>query len=236
MSANRVLVVEDDRTLLEVLRYNLSNEGYEVIVATDGAEALELARAQKPDLIILDIMLPKLDGFDVCRILRSETNIPIVMLTAKTEEVDRVVGLELGADDYIIKPFSMRELLARAKAVVRRSTLAREEAESPAVEPASGLVTIGELQIDIDRRRVYLAGVDLEVSPKEFELLHYLIANRGRVFDREHLLERVWGYNYVGDPRTVDVHVRWLRQKIEADPSHPRHLVTVRGVGYKYED
>ena len=185
---------------------------------------------EKPALIVLDVMLPRLDGFEVCRILRKEATIPIIMLTAKDEEVDKIVGLEIGADDYMTKPFSIREQVARIRATLRRVSFA-----GPPVAAGSPLLTVGELQIDTGRHRVSLTGVPIALSPKEFELLSFLATNRGQVFSRDILLDRVWGYEYVGDTRTVDVHVRWLRQKIETDPSNPTYLLTVRGVGYKFE-
>jgi DNA-binding response OmpR family regulator len=225
----KTLVVEDDRNLLDTLRYNLRKEGHDVVTAVDGAEALAVARRDKPDLIILDIMLPKLSGFEVCRILRKEMTTPILMLTAKDEEIDKVVGLEIGADDYMTKPFSMRELLARVGAMLRRS----EMAVGPAV--AAQVLTIGDLEIDVARHRASLGGTTLELTPKEFDLLTFLAKNKGFVFSREQLLEKVWGYDFAGDTRTVDVHVRWLRQKIEREPTEPERLVTVRGTGYKLE-
>ena len=225
----KTLVVEDDRNLLDTLRYNLRKEGHNVVTAVDGAEALDVARREKPDLIILDIMLPKLSGFEVCRILRKETTTPILMLTAKDEEIDKVVGLEIGADDYMTKPFSMRELLARVGAMLRRS----EMAVGPAV--AAEVLIIDDLEIDVARHRASLGGATLELTPKEFDLLTFLAKNKGFVFSREQLLEKVWGYDFAGDTRTVDVHIRWLRQKIEREPTEPERLVTVRGTGYKLE-
>ena len=233
MPANKVLVVEDDQTLLDVLKYNLVKEGYVVETATDGAQALEVARGEKPDVIILDIMLPELDGLEVCHILRREMTTPILMLTAKSEEVDKVVGLEIGADDYMTKPFSMRELLARVRSMLRRAEIVRQE--SSVVVNTDAVVTMGDLAIDIDRHRVSRSGEPVELAPKEFDLLAFLAANSGRVFSRDYLLERVWGYDYAGGTRTVDVHMRWLRKKLENDPANPRHLITVRGVGYKFE-
>jgi two-component system OmpR family response regulator len=230
----RVLIVEDDRTLLDVLKYNLAKEGYAVLTATDGVQALDVARSEKPELIVLDIMLPRLDGFQVCRILRSEMTVPILMLTAKAEETDKVVGLELGADDYMTKPFSMREFLARVRAMLRRAEMARIEASS-IKEAVHSVIKAGDLEIDLARHEVSRGGTVIDLSLKEFDLLTYLAKNRKQVFSREQLLEKVWGYDYAGDTRTVDVHVRWLRQKIEADPANPRHLLTVRGVGYKFE-
>jgi len=225
----KTLVVEDDRNLLDTLRYNLRKEGHDVVTAVDGAEALAVARRDKPDLIILDIMLPKLSGFEVCRILRKEMTTPILMLTAKDEEIDKVVGLEIGADDYMTKPFSMRELLARVGAMLRRS----EMAVGPAV--AAEVLIIGDLEIDVARHRASLGGTTLRLTPKEFDLLTFLAKNKGFVFSREQLLEKVWGYDFAGDTRTVDVHIRWLRQKIEREPTEPERLVTVRGTGYKLE-
>lgn len=234
MSTRKVLVVEDDSTLLDVLRYNLAREGYEVATATDGGQAIEVARREKPDLLVLDVMLPVLDGFEVCRILRRQMPMPILMLTARTEEIDRVVGLELGADDYVSKPFSMRELLARVKALLRRTEAALAIASG--AEAGTAPLRSGGLELDVAAHRAALAGVALELSPREFDLLAFLLANRGRVFSRDSLLEKVWGYDYSGDTRTVDVHVSWLRRKIEQDPAHPCRILTVRGVGYKFEE
>jgi two-component system OmpR family response regulator len=230
MASSKILVVEDDANLLATLRYNLQRESYDVVTAVDGVEALEVARREKPELIVLDVMLPKLSGFEVCRILRKEMTVPILMLTAKNEEVDKIVGLEIGADDYMTKPFSMRELLARLRAMLRRAEMAE-------VQPAGEKTTlkIDDLEIDSARHRAFLKGTALELSPKEFDLLAFLAKNKGFVFNREQLLEKVWGYDYAGDTRTVDVHIRWLRQKIESNPAKPKRLVTVRGTGYKLE-
>jgi two-component system OmpR family response regulator len=225
----KILIVEDDRNLLDTLKYNLGKEGYSTVTAADGAEALEVARREKPALIILDIMLPKLSGLEVCRILRKEMTVPILMLTAKDEEVDKIVGLEIGADDYMTKPFSMRELLARIGAMLRRADMAVKPAGKEAI------LKIGDLEIDGARHQAFLKGTALELSPKEFDLLAFLAKNKGFVFSREQLLEKVWGYDYAGDTRTVDVHIRWLRQKIESEPAKPKRLVTVRGTGYKLE-
>jgi len=230
MAGNRILVVEDDQNLLATLKYNLLKEGYQVVTAVDGAQALEIARSEKTELIVLDVMLPKLSGFEVCRILRKEMTVPILMLTAKTEEIDKIVGLEIGADDYMTKPFSMRELLARVRAMLRRADMARSEPVSE-----SEYLRIGNLEIDTARHRAFYQGSPLDLTPKEYDLLVFLARNRGFVFSRERLLEKVWGYDYAGDTRTVDVHVRWLRRKIEADPRKPRYLITVRGTGYKLE-
>ncbi|MDY6918462.1 MAG: response regulator transcription factor [Chloroflexota bacterium] len=234
MAGTKVLIVEDDETLLEVLRYNFAREGYRVATATDGGAALDVARSERPDLIVLDIMLPGLDGLEVCRILRKETTVPILMLTAKAEEIDKVVGLELGADDYVTKPFSVRELLARVRAMLRRVDMMQQPAA--AAEDAVPTIRFGELEIDTARHTVVRGTSSIALSPKEFELLVFLARNKGRVFSRDVLLDRVWGYEYAGDTRTVDVHVRWLRQKIETDPSKPRYLLAVRGVGYKLEE
>lgn len=229
-----ILIVEDDKTLLDVLKYNLLKENYLVVTAVDGVQALEVARAEKPDLIILDIMLPKLGGFEVCRILRKEMTSPILMLTAKTEEIDRVVGLELGADDYLTKPLSMRELLARIRAMLRRVEMMKQETPSKQ-EVVPQTMKVANLEIDFARHQAWRGGLALDLSPREFKLLAFLLRNQGQVFSRDHLLEKVWGYDFAGDTRTVDVHIRWLRQKVEDAPSHPAHLLTVRGVGYKFE-
>jgi len=230
MSNDKILIVEDDSNLLNTLKYNLQKEGYGVVTASDGAEALEIARREKPSLVILDIMLPVISGFEVCRILRTEMTVPILMLTAKVEETDKIVGLEIGADDYMTKPFSMRELLARMRAMLRRAKI-----KEPPVTDEISLLTIDDIEIDIVRHRALLRGAELGLTPKEFELLAFLASNRGFVFNREKLLEKVWGYDYAGDTRTVDVHIRWLRQKIELDPQRPKYLITVRGAGYKLE-
>jgi DNA-binding response OmpR family regulator len=234
MAGNKVLVVEDDQTLLEVLKYNLIKEGYAILTANDGVQALDVARVQKPDLVVLDVMLPRLNGFEVCRILRKEMTMPILMLTAKAGETDKVVGLELGADDYMTKPFSMREFLARIKAMLRRSEMLKSEAAA-ASESAPAIIRAGDLEIDLVKHKISRAGSTIDLSPKEFDLLAFLAKNREQVFSRDQLLEKVWGYEYAGDTRTVDVHIRWLRQKIESDPAYPKYLITVRGVGYKLE-
>jgi len=239
--ADKVLVVEDEPTLLETLEYNLTRQGYQVFTATDGRKALEVARRERPDIVLLDIMLPGLDGFEVCRILRQEMTVPVLMLTARTDEVDRVVGLEVGADDYLTKPFSMRELLARIKALLRRVRLVREELSAEAQRAGLGVglstshLLFDDLEIDLAGREVLLGGKGTTLKPKEFDLLVFLVRNRGIVLSRDLILERVWGWDYVGESRTVDVHVRWLREKIEHDPSHPTRIVTVRGIGYRFE-
>jgi two-component system OmpR family response regulator len=234
MGGSKIIVVEDDRNLLEVLKYNLAKEGYAVVTATEGIQALDVARSEKPHLIVLDIMLPKLDGFEVCRILRREMTTPILMLTARAEETDKVVGLELGADDYMTKPFSMREFLARVRAMLRRAEMMKTAA-NPAQETIPSLIKVGDIEIDFARHKVSRANSVIDLSPKEFDLFAFLVKNKEQVFSRDQLLEKVWGYDYAGDTRTVDVHVRWLRQRIEYDPANPKHLLTVRGIGYKFE-
>jgi len=227
-----ILVVEDDDTLRELLKYNLEKEGYGVLTAGDGGEALETYRRDKPRLIILDIMLPVMSGTEVCRIIRGESQTPIIMLTAKSEEVDRVVGLELGADDYVTKPFSMRELLARIKAMLRRSEAAKVMGVMPAAK--NEFLEAGDIAIDLKKHEVRRGGNRVELNPKEFELLVLLLINRGQVISREQILRKVWGYDYIGNDRTVDVHIRWMRRKLETAPDNPRYLVTVRGYGYKF--
>jgi DNA-binding response OmpR family regulator len=235
--AEKILVVEDELTLQETLTYNLKRQGYEVESASDGASALDEARRLRPDLIVLDVMLPGIDGFEVCRILRQDMNTPVLMLTARDDEIDRVVGLEVGADDYMTKPFSMRELMARVKAMLRRVRMVREEisASTSAATQAAQTITFGNLIIDPTRREIRRDDLPVPLKPKEFELLLFLAQHRGQVLTREFILERVWGWNYIGDSRTVDVHIRWLREKLENDPGNPDRIVTVRGVGYRFE-
>jgi two-component system OmpR family response regulator len=225
--SSKIIIVEDDPNILEALKYNLGKEGYDTITAIDGVQALELARTNKPDLIVLDIMLPKMSGFEVCRILRKEMAIPIIMLTARDDEIDKVTGLDLGADDYMTKPFSMRELMARIRAMLRRVEIQTVIPETP--------LSFGDLEVDTLHHMITRAGNTLNLSPKEFDLLVFLTSNKGLVFTRDQLLEKVWGYDYSGDTRTVDVHIRWLREKIEANSEEPKRLITVRGVGYKFE-
>jgi DNA-binding response OmpR family regulator len=233
--SSTILVVEDEPTLLETLEYNLKRQGYTVCTAADGPTALKVAREERPDLIVLDIMLPGLDGFEVCRILRQEMNVPILMLTARDNEVDKVVGLEVGADDYMTKPFSMRELLARVKALLRRVRLIREEVAAEGKAADGDVLAFGDLTLDLNRNAVLREGEILPLKPREYDLLVFLARNRGMVLSRDLILERVWGWDYSGGSRTVDVHVRWLRQKIEPDPADPTRIVTVRGVGYRFE-
>ena len=223
--ARTILVVDDERTLRETLAESLETEGFVVVQAADGREAVNAFRRSHPDLILLDLMLPELSGTEVCRIIRSESGVPILMLTAKNAELDKVVGLELGADDYVTKPFSFRELLARIRALLRRSEQQSQAAETETVE-------LGGVKVDLAGRRLLRGAEVLAVKPKAFELLAFLIRNAGHVFTRDQLLERVWGYDYAGETRTVDVHVHWLRAQIEDDPANPVYLETVRGVGY----
>ena len=230
-----ILVVEDELVLRETLAYNLEKQGYEVHTAEDGPTGVDLAHEVAPDLILLDIMLPGLDGFEVCRLVRKEMNVPILMLTARTDEIDKIVGLEVGADDYLTKPFSMRELLARIKALLRRVRMTREEVAAEVEDKAPHQLIFDNLVIDMDRREVFLDGESLDLRPKEYDLLLSLAENRGRALSREQLLENVWEWDYTGGSRTVDVHIRWLREKIEPDPGHPVRIITVRGVGYRFE-
>lgn len=229
----KILVVEDEPSLQETLDYNLTRQGYQVETVGDGQSALEAARSGHPDLIVLDIMLPILDGFEVCRILRQEMNVPILMLTARDDEIDRVIGLEMGADDYLTKPFSMREFLARVKAQLRRVRMIREEMDSD--QFVSETINFGNLTLDLTRREVLIEEHPIALKPKEFDLLLFLARHRGQVLSRELILERVWGWEFSGGSRTVDVHVRWLREKIEADPAQPLRIITVRGAGYRFE-
>jgi DNA-binding response OmpR family regulator len=226
----RILLVDDEQSVQKLLSYPLRKEGYEVIPAMDGQEALERCRGQSFDLIVLDVMLPKIDGFDVCRQIRAQSSVPIIMLTAKAEEFDKVLGLELGADDYITKPFSMREFRSRVKAVLRRSDLLREEQRDE--EP----IEADELRIDFAKRTVEIRGEAVRLTYVEFEILSILARNPGRVFSRTMLLDRLWGDSAFRDPRTIDVHIRHLREKVELDPKEPEYLFTVRGVGYHFRD
>ena len=228
---NTILIVEDEPNLLAALQYNLKQEGYTALTATDGEVGLRMAMSLSPDLVILDVMLPRLDGFEVCRLLRRESGVPILMLTARGEEVDRVVGLELGADDYVTKPFSMRELLARVRNLLRRAS----PLQTSDFAGRSEVIRSEDLTIDQISHSVTLGDKPLEMKPREFSLLAMLAANKGRAFTRNQILERLWGHDYIGDSRTVDVHVRWLREKIELDPSKPRRIVTIRGLGYRFD-
>ncbi len=226
--ARTVLIVDDEVTLRETLAENLEAEGYRVVTAADGQEALRQFRGERPDLVLLDLMLPVLSGVEVCRIIRQESGVPILMLTAKDAEIDKVVGLELGADDYVTKPFSLRELQARIRALLRRSE------QPPGVEQTPSVVELGRVEVDLAGHRLLRDGQPVPVKPKAFELLSFLLRHPGQVFTREQLLTNVWGYDYAGESRTVDVHVHWLRAHIEEDPGEPRFLHTVRGVGYVF--
>ena len=230
MSEAVILVVEDEASFVEALTIGLRREGFEVVVAVDGAEALAKFDEVAPDLVLLDVMLPKISGIDVCRQLRKKTQVPIIMVTAKGAEIDTVVGLEVGADDYVTKPYRLRELVARMRAVLRRA-----DTNGNSVALAPGTIEVGDVLLDPEEHRVAVAGVDVGLPLKEFELLHLLLANAGRVLPRETLIDRVGGNDYVGDTKTLDVHVKRLRSKIEPDPAVPKRIVTIRGLGYKYE-
>jgi two-component system OmpR family response regulator len=232
-----ILIVEDEPSLQETLAYNLQKQGYIVETAGDGRTALEIVRRLKPDLILLDIMLPQLNGVEVCKTLRREGfQPPVIMLTARDDEIDRVVGLEIGADDYVTKPFSMRELIARVKAQLRRTETIREELDKLKINaPGQDTLIFGDLTVNRTRREVTIDTTPLAIKPQEYDLLLFFAEHKGQMLSREFILERVWGWDYVGDSRTVDVHVRWLRQKIEKDASNPVRIVTVRGGGYRFE-
>ncbi len=230
----RILVVEDEPSLAESIRYNLEREGFEVLVAADGRTALERFRSDTPSLVILDLMLPEVSGLDVCRAIRAESDIPIVIVTAKDAEADKVTGLELGADDYMTKPFSVRELVSRVRAHLRRVSM--QSASPPGDAATDEILTGGPVQMDVPRHEVLVAGEPVALPPKEFELLEALLRRKGRLLTRLFLIEEVWGADYVGDTKTLDVHVKRIRRKIEADPHEPVHLVTVRGLGYKFVD
>lgn len=221
----KILVVEDEITLRETLALNLRADGHDVEEVGDGEAALEAGRQGDVDLIVLDVMLPKLDGLTVCRLIRRESRVPIILLTARSTEADKIIGLETGADDYIVKPFSLGELLARVRAALRRGSSG----------PPATLLESGDLRLDLEARRATLRGAPLTLAPREFELLAMLMRNRGMALTRELLVGRVWGDAFEGETRTLDVHIRWLRMKIEADPSHPERITTVRGVGYRFE-
>ncbi len=228
MSNELVLVVDDEKTLVKALSFNLEKEGFRVEQAFDGEEALKKVFDLKPDIVVLDLMLPEVDGFEVCRQIRKKLEIPIIMLTARSEDIDKVLGLELGADDYLTKPFNSRELVARIKAILRRSTVRDEEAKK--------VIQIGKLQVDLLQHRARIEDKDISLTSKEFALLSFLASNAGNVYSREQLLEQVWGYDYYGDVRTVDVHIRHLREKLEKDPANPELIITVWGTGYKLRE
>jgi DNA-binding response OmpR family regulator len=231
---DKILVVEDDPTLQETLAYNLARQGYDVKTASDGQSAVESAERSMPDLVVLDIMLPVIDGYEVCRILRKKSNVPILMLTARDDEIDRVLGLEMGADDYLTKPFSMREFIARVKAQLRRVRFDREDKDAESQLP-SDILEFDNLIIDVKRHEASLNKNPLNLKPKEFDLLLFLARHRRQVLSRDQIMDRVWGWDFTGASRTVDVHVRWLREKIEKDPAAPQRIITVRGAGYRFE-
>ncbi|PJI06663.1 MULTISPECIES: response regulator [Clostridium] len=229
MAGEKILVVDDEEHIVKLIKFNLENNGYKVITASDGVKALSLAREESPGLVLLDLMLPLMDGYDVCREIRRDqviSNMPVIMITAKGEELDKILGLELGADDYITKPFSVRELVARVKAVLRRTR----------IDYIDKIFKFGNIQIDFQRHSVVKDGEKIELTLKEFELLEVLIKNKGRVMTRDFLLDKVWGYEYIGETRTVDVHVRHLRQKIEEDDKKPKFIETIRGIGYRFNN
>jgi len=228
----KVLVVEDEKSFVEALKVGLDREGFDVKVAEDGLMALELFRTFKPDLILLDVMLPKISGLDVCKEIRTESKVPIIMVTAKGEEIDTVVGLEVGADDYVTKPYRLREVVARMRSLLRRSNWSDE---TEAISEGR-VITVSDIQIDIDKYEVKVRNEIVDFPLKEFELLLLLLENAGRVLTRDVLIDRVWGFDYVGDTKTLDVHIKRLRSKVEKDPSKPMSIVTVRGVGYKFVD
>jgi len=228
--ARKVLIVDDEKNIVDIIAFNLKKEGYEPIAAYDGKEGINLAFSESPDLILLDIMMPVLDGYEVCKKIREKLSVPIIMLTARAEEMDKVLGLELGADDYVTKPFGIRELIARVKANLRRT----EVSEKPMAKENGSMLNFGELSIDLEKYEVMKSGKVIEVTYREFELLKFLATQKSQVFSREALLERVWGYEYFGDVRTVDVTIRRLREKIEDNPGNPNYVLTKRGVGYYF--
>ena len=228
MANEKILVVDDEENIAELISYNLTSNGYKVIIANNGNDAVKLAVEEKPNLILLDLMIPGKDGYDVCKDIRSNSeirNTPIIMLTAKSEELDKILGLELGADDYITKPFSVRELLARVNAVLRRFSIS---------EPENNILVFGNLTADFDKREILVNDKKLDLTLKEFELLEILIRNKGKILTRDTLLDKIWGYEYIGETRTVDVHIRYLRKKIELDDKNPKLIETIRGVGYRF--
>ncbi len=228
--AKLILIIDDEQMIVESVSYNLKQEGYEVLTALDGETGLELAQTKEVDLILLDLMLPGMNGMEICKIIRQQSGVPIIMLTAKEGEIDRVLGLELGADDYVTKPFSMRELMARIKTVLKRTV-----SNGSGMLDAPKVIRIGELQIDLLGHDVTVKGQSISLSSKEYELLRIMASHPGQVLSREQLLNLVWGNDFYGDSRTVDVHIRWLREKIEVDPGEPEYILTVRGVGYKFK-
>jgi len=228
-ATKRILVVDDESAILQTLRFNLARSGYHVSTAGDGRTALALVASEEPNLVILDIMLPVLDGIETCKEIRRHSNVPIIMLTAKDQEIDKVVALEIGADDYVTKPFSLAEFMARVKACLRR-------AEKPQVSERDEPIVAGDITLDPSRHLLLVRGRDVQLAPKEFSLLHVLMENKGRIVTRQMLLEKVWGYDFEGEHQTISVHVRWLREKVEVDPNNPRHIITVRSRGYMFRE
>jgi len=228
-SNKKILVVDDEAAILQTLRYNLERSGYAVVTASDGRSAVAIALREQPDLVILDIMLPVLDGIEACKEIRKHSSVPIIMLTAKDQEIDKVLALELGADDYVTKPFALHEFLARVKARLRRQQPAPDQGKDVAI-------TLGDISLDPSRQLLVVRGKEVALAPKEFALLHVLMENNGRVVTRQTLLDRVWGYDFEGEQQTVSVHIRWLREKIEEDARNPRHIITVRSRGYMYKE
>ena len=228
---NTILVIEDEEAIVNILKFNLKKEGYNVLTAFDGVEGLEIVNREVPDLILLDVMMPKMDGFQVCRKVREKFDTPIIMLTARAEEIDKVLGLELGADDYVTKPFSVRELMARVKANIRRTSI-----DTTIAENKRNVIKLGDLKIDIDKYEFTKNGQIIELTLREYELLKFLASQKGQIFSREILLEKVWGYEYYGDVRTVDVTIRRLREKVEDIPSKAKYILTKRGIGYYFND
>jgi len=232
----RVLVVEDEESFLEALRVGLAREGFAIDIARDGSEALTRFEANEPDIVLLDVMLPRISGIDVCREIRSKSDVPIIMVTAKGEEIDAVVGLEVGADDYVTKPYRFRELIARMRSVLRRSATEDTAINTAEIDSADLLIHVADVHIDAGRHEVVVRGEPVDMPLKEFDLLVALASNAGRVLTRDQLIEQVWGHDYVGDTKTLDVHIKRLRNKVEADPSNPETIVTIRGLGYKFND
>lgn len=233
-----ILIIEDEINIQKAIEYNLTRAGYKVFIASDGEEGLNLFNKENPDLLILDLMLPKLDGLEVCKIIRNSSTVPVLMLTAKGEEIDRVVGLEIGADDYLIKPFGMHELIARIKALIRRVNIESENSNfnrNKSLGKSNGVLISCNLVLDTRRHKVTLNDVELELKPREFQLLSLFMSNIGLVLTRNEILDELWGQEFIGDLRSVDVHVRWLRVRLEDDSSNPKRLMTVRGVGYRFE-
>ncbi len=228
VAKKKILLVDDEAAIVQSLRYNLEKNGYAVATAGDGRTAVTLAQTERPDLVVLDIMLPLLDGIEACKEIRRTSRVPIIMLTAKDQEFDKVLALELGADDYVTKPFALGEIMARIKARLRRVEVDAEARDES--------ITAGDITIDPARQRLVVRGRDVALAPKEFRLLHVLMENRGRIVARQMLLEKVWGYDFEGEHQTISVHVRWLREKVEIDPNNPRHIVTVRSRGYMFRD